>query len=154
MQKELTDIKSDSEDFLRAFLLLILAGTNRKYAHTYGLSPDRVSNITAFKFKELIEKNIRYTQKVEEYAAILKVSRISLNKIVTTQLYITASQFIKNRLLTDIKRELLYSSKNISEIAYELNFSEPQHLIRFFKEREQQTPSIFRSAYQNGYLLA
>lgn len=149
MQMELADLKNDSNDFLRAFLLLILAGTNRKYAHTYGLSPDRVANTTAFQFKKLVEQRIRTLQKVGDYADLLNVSRVTINKMVKEQFRIPASQYIKTRLLTEVKRELLYTSKHVNEIAYDLNFSEPSSLIRFFKSTESRSPTEFRKAYQN-----
>lgn len=149
MENELANLKNDSEDFLRAFLLLILAGTNRKYAHLYGLSPDRISNSAAFEFKKMLEENIRKLQKVSEYANLLGVSRVTLNKVIKAQFNISASQLIKKRLLTEVKRELLYTTKNISEIAHELSFSEASSLIRFFRSEEVCSPTEYRHAYQN-----
>lgn len=147
MRQELKNLRSDSEDLLRAFLLLMLAGLNRKYCQTYQLSPERRSNQEAYAFKKLLEQRIRTHQRVEDYAEELKVSRVTLNKIVKNQFGITAVQLIKQRLLTEVKRELLFTNKTISEIAYELNFSEPNHLMRFFKKQTQQTISEFKRVY-------
>ncbi|MEM6800402.1 MAG: AraC family transcriptional regulator [Bacteroidota bacterium] len=149
MMSELKQLRDDSEDFLRAYLLLILAGSNRRYCELYGLSPERRNNQEAYQFKKLVEDKIRIYQKVEDYAQALRISRISLNKFVKSQFGLTASQFIKKRLLTEVKRELLFTDHSISEIAFTLNFSEASSLIRFFQNYEKQSPSAFRNAYQN-----
>ncbi|MEL6252983.1 MAG: AraC family transcriptional regulator [Bacteroidota bacterium] len=149
MMWELKHLRDDSEDFLRAFLLLILAGNNRRYYELYGLAPERRSSQEAYLFKKLVEDKIRIYQKVEDYARELRISRITLNKFVKSQFGVTATQFIKKRLLTEVKRELLFTEQSISEIAYELNFSEASSLIRFFQTHENQSPSAFRNAYQN-----
>ena len=149
MTTELQNLQSDSEDLLRAYLLLILADLNRKYCRKYGLSADRHRNQEAFQFKKLVEQKIRHYQKVDEYARVLNISRITLNKLVKSQFGITATQFIKRRLLTEVKRELLFTANTIAEIAYELNFSEASSLIRFFTNMEGVSPTDYRTTYQN-----
>ena len=58
--------------------------------------------------------------------------------------------FLKQRLLFEIKNYLIHSEKNVSEIANELHFSEPSHLMRFFKTQTGMTTSEFLADYQNG----
>ncbi len=147
---ELENLKEDSEDFIRAFLLLILAGHNRRYCEQYGLSPARNFNDTGYLFKKSIETSIKTNPKVEDLARELNISRISLNKHVKAKFGVTANEMINNRMLTEIQRELLFSDKTISEIAYDLNFSEPHHLNRFFKRMTNKTPTEFRGHYQMG----
>jgi AraC family transcriptional activator of pobA len=81
---------------------------------------------------------------VEEYACLLGISRVTLNKLVKEQYGITASDMIRQRLLQEVKTRLLHTDKSISEIAYDLYFSEPSHLVRFFKQATQLTPKEFR----------
>ena len=64
---------------------------------------------------------------------------------------VTASQLLKQRLLVEIKNELLFTDYNIKEIAYRLNFSEPQHLMRFFKQQTQQTITQFINEYRKEH---
>jgi AraC-like DNA-binding protein len=61
----------------------------------------------------------------------------------------TAKEIISNRLLLEIKTELRYSDKTISEISHDLNFSEPNNLTRFFIKMEDINPSVYRKNYQN-----
>jgi AraC-like DNA-binding protein len=47
-----------------------------------------------------------------------------------------------------MKDRLLHTEKNITEIAFELNFPEASHFVRFFKQHTEQTPKEFRQYYQ------
>jgi AraC family transcriptional activator of pobA len=87
---------------------------------------------------------------VSEYATLLGISRITLNKAVQAQFGVTATHLLKQRLLFEIKNYLLHSGLTVAEIAHELNFSEPNHLMRFFKTQTGETTTMFLSAYQNG----
>ena len=97
----------------------------------------------------MLELNIRTMHSVEEYCRLLQVSRHQLNTIVKEYFGQTSKEIINNRLLQEIKMELRYSNKTITEIAYHLNFSEPNNLTRFFKKLEGINPTIYRNNYQN-----
>ena len=58
---------------------------NRAYAKTYRLPVEVPKNNYAFQFKDLLEKHIRTVQRVQEYADMLRVSRITLNNSVVAQ---------------------------------------------------------------------
>jgi len=49
-----------------------------------------------------------------------------------------------------MKDYLIHSELTVAEIAYELNFSEPNHLMRFFKNQTGMTTTEFLADYQNG----
>lgn len=63
---------------------------------------------------------------------------------------ISAMNLLKQRLLAEIKNELLLTNKSISEIAYAFNFPEPSHLMRFFKQQTGMTCGNFQEDYRNG----
>ena len=148
---ELNHTQNDSQDLLRSILYYLLIKLNREYCGFHGLQPDTQLNNTAFRFKEAVEQHITTMQRVEDYARLLNTSRISLNSAVKKQFGSTATDMIKERLLVEIKSQLLFSNHNVAEIALKLGYSEPQHLIRFFKKRTGNTPLQYRSNYQNGY---
>ena len=97
-----------------------------------------------------MELPINENQRVSEYASILGISRITLNKAVQAQFGATASHLLKQRLIFEIKNFLLHSQFTVAEIANELNFSEPNHMMRFFKTQTGQTTTEFLAHYQNG----
>ena len=140
---ELLNSETDSVHIIRSLLYYLLQTLNRRYANQHTLSLKKSGNNFAFLFKNLMELHIKEKQRIMDYAEMLGISRISLNKAVKAQFNTTATQLLKQRLLFEIQNLLLHSNKNINEIAYELNFSEPNHLMRFFKTQTSQTPTEF-----------
>lgn len=90
------------------------------------------------------------SERVQDYASLLKISRITLNHSVMAQYGVSATYLLKQRLLAEIKNELLFTSKSISEIAYAFSFPEPSHLMRFFKQQTGRTCREFQEEYKNG----
>ena len=149
--KEIRQSQNDSVHLLRSILYYILVKLNREFCRQHQLPADTQLYPVAYRFKEAVEQHIRHWHQVNDYAAHLHLSRIALNTAVKKQFGRTASALIKERLLHEVKDLLLFTDLTIAEIAYELHFSEPQHLIRFFRQHAAQTPLEFRVTYQNGY---
>ena len=150
---EIKNYQKDSPHLLRSILYYMLIKMNRVFCEFHQLEKDTQINNYAYLFKELLEKHIKKNRQVNDYAQKLGISRISLNAAIKKQFGVTASEMIKERLIFEIKSELLYSTKNISEIAYELNFSEPNNLIRLFKAKTGLSPNAFRKTYQNDHSI-
>ncbi|WP_245224606.1 AraC family transcriptional regulator [Pedobacter ginsenosidimutans] len=144
IKTELIDSKFDSSHIIRSLTYYLLQSLNRQYASQYRL-PLNVDGNTQipFLFKNLIELHFKEKQRIGDYTEMLGVSRISLNKAVKAQFQITASQLLKQRLLFEIQDQILHSNRTINEIAYDLNFSEPNNLMRFFKVQTGMTTSEF-----------
>lgn len=147
---ELVNSKTDSIHIIRSLTYYLLLKFNRMYAGVNNLSIDRAENNFAYQFKQLVEIHIRQKQRIDYYADLLNVSRITINSCVKKQFNVTATELLKQRLLFEIKNDLIHSGKTITEIAYDLHFSEPGHLMRFFKTQTGITSSQFLSDYQNG----
>ncbi|WP_316838386.1 AraC family transcriptional regulator [Pedobacter gandavensis] len=143
IKMELLTSETDSVHIIRSLLYYLLQTLNRRYAKQHTLSLKKSGNNLAFQLKNLVEIHIKELQRINDYAEMLGISRISLNKAVKAQFNTTATQLIKQRLLFEIQNSLLHSNKTINEIAYELNFSEPNHLMRFFKTQTGQTTTEF-----------
>ena len=78
------------------------------------------------------------------------VSRITLNNSVMAQFGVSATHLLKQRLLEELKNELLFSDRNVSQLADEFHFSDPSHLMRFFKQQTGKTFTQYITDYQNG----
>lgn len=150
IKKELVVPKNDSAHLIRSLLYYILIQLNRTYSEINGIESAIALDNIAYEFRKLVELNIYTKQRIEDYTTLMGISRISLNKSVKAQFNVTASDFIKSKLMFEIKMKLIHSKLSISEIASELNFSEPNHLSRLFKNKEGVTPIEFRVDYQNG----
>lgn len=152
----ITEIKSfqnDSIHIIRSLLYFSLSKLNRLYSKHYNISPDTQSNSIIYKFKEMLELNIRTTHSVNEYCNLLYTSRHHLNAIIKEHTGFSSKEIISNRLLQEIKMELRYSNQTVAEIANILNFSEPNNLTRFFKKMEGISPSNYRNKFQNDSSL-
>ena len=147
IRAELDSLQDDSHHYIRSLLYTILIQINRSYIKEYNLSPKLYQDNISLRFRKSLEENIRDKQRVGEYADLLKVSRSQLNKAIRKTSGKSTSIIIRERLLTEIKRDLLYSEKTISEIAYELGFSDNSNFVRFYKTHVGRTPSDFRASH-------
>ena len=97
-------------------------------------------------FSQLIEQHYQSQQPVSFYAEKLDMTATHLNTLcreLTTQ---SSLALIHERLLLEIKRNLLYSDLTISEISWAMSFSEPAYFSRFFKRMTGVSPRAFREA--------
>lgn len=145
INKELQDLKDDSHHLLRSVLYQILIELNREYCRNYNLPLALFKDNTTLQFLQLINKHIRNYQKVDDYCKLLNISRSHLNQIIKKTTGQTASEYIKERILSEIKQELLYSVKSIKQICFEMNFIEISNFNRFFKNATGVSPSLYRT---------
>lgn len=131
-------------------LYYLLVTLNRDYAAAHGLPVTLPRNNCAFRFKALLEEHIRDMQRVEEYAAMMRVSRVTLNRAVVEQFGVTAVHLLKQRLLEAVKNDLLFEGRSVSELSETYGFSDPSHLMRFFKQQTGKTCSACLADYGRG----
>jgi AraC family transcriptional regulator, transcriptional activator of pobA len=140
----------DSPHIIRSLLYFLLMKLNREYAKFHQLTVSTPLNNYAYRFKELLELHINAKRQVTDYTSLIGVSRVTLNKALQTQFGTSASELIKQRLIYEIQNFLIYTNLTINQIADTLQFSEPNHLARFFKQQTGITATQYRSDYQNG----
>lgn len=139
LKEELQHINRDTEPLLSAMLSYLLLHLNRLYSRAYHLPYTRANGTLPFEFKRLLEERVRTHQRVEDYTSSLSTTRAMLDNALKGQFGMSTSEMIKRRLLIEIKNELLYSNHSPKEIAFNLGFSEPHHMLRFFKTMTGET---------------
>ncbi|WP_433830353.1 helix-turn-helix domain-containing protein [Flavobacterium anhuiense] len=150
IKTELVNRHPDSIHIVRSLTYYLLLKFNREYASINKLPMHKPENNYAYQYKQLLELYIKDKKRIDDYAFLLGISRITINSAVKKQFNVTATHLLKQRLLFEIKNDLIHSGKNVSEIADDLHFSEPGHLMRFFKIQTGMTTSEFLADYQNG----
>ena len=95
----------------------------------------------------LIEDHFMEHQPATFYSEKLNILPEHLNKLTKKYLGKTVTTLIQERLITESKRLLAYTSLSVSEIAYQLNFSDNSYFNRFFKKTEKITPEQFRNRF-------
>ena len=53
-------------------------------------------------------------------------------------------------VFSKLKNELLFSNRTVSEMADDFNFSDPSHLMRFFKQQTGKTFTQYMTDYNKG----
>lgn len=96
--------------------------------------------------KALIEQHYKEHWSSEQYAHALGSSISRLNRASKVVLQQSIHDLIQGRLQLEAKRQLLYTSQSIEEIAYNLGFKDPGYFSRFFKKATGYPPGRFRSA--------
>lgn len=150
IKQELLHPTSDSYNLIVAVLYYLLLVINREYASAYHLPVDVPKNNYAYQFKDLLERHIYDVQRVAEYAEMMHVSRVTLNNAVVAQFGVSANHLLKQRLLEALKNDLLFTDCTVSQLADKFHFSDPSHLMRFFKQQTGKTCSQYQSDYKNG----
>ena len=99
---------------------------------------------TVSALRNLIEQNFRRERQISFYAGLLGMTPDRLNGTVKRSAGVTAGHLIRQRVLTEAKRELVFTGRPINDIAYDLSFSDPSHFARFFRKQTGSTPQDFR----------
>ncbi len=141
---EIKNLSQDSHHILRSQIYYLLVKLHRAYSQHYGQSRDTMKDPVVLKFSRLLDKEVRNNRSVEQFAELLGISRVHLNNLCQRHFSKTAHQIIRERTLAEIKKEIRYTAKDFSEIAYEFNFSAPPHFARFFKQMTGESPLTFR----------
>jgi len=96
------------------------------------------------KFKVILQRDYKSAKKVSHYASELSVTPRKLTEMTEYVLGKSAKHVIIEKLITESKKLLTYSNYTISQIAYELGFSDEGNFTNFFKKHTQKNPSEMR----------
>lgn len=99
--------------------------------------------------KTLILEQYNKIQTIERYADNLHISADELNQLCLQTTGISTKQLILDIKITEAKRLLLYSNKNVNEIAFRLGFEDSSYFSRLFKKKTSLSPSDFLKKYRN-----
>lgn len=140
-------------DFLHSCLTLFLIHSTRvkKRQQVVG-QPVEEDDITD-QFSMYVDKYFREQHSVAFYADLLYLSPKSLSKKLHRMQRNTPSEIIKERIITEAKRELFYTNKTVKEIAYELGFEDPAYFTRFFKKATGHAPLLFKEMHMKTQQL-
>ena len=131
---------------MRGLLVLIAVGVARLAA-----SRARTGSVTLYptdttvaQLRALVDEFFRKERLLGFYAERLGMSVDRLNDHVKRSTGVTAGHLIRQRVLTEAKRQLVFTAQPIHDIAEELAFADPSHFARFFRKQTGTTPHEFR----------
>jgi AraC family transcriptional activator of pobA len=138
--------RSGAQIAMRCYLALLIVEIARlgfRGPDLSGATPSVVDDTVA-RLRELVEDNFRTTRNLSVYAEWLAMTPDRLNDHCKKVTGVTAGHLVRQRLLVEAKRQLIFTGQSVSEIAYALNFSDPSYFSRFFRKYTGQTPQQFR----------
>ena len=121
----------------------LAAGRARGAGEAIALEP---TGATVDALRKLVEEHFHKERQLAFYADKLAMTVDRLNDHVKRATGVTVGHLIRQRVLTEAKRQLVFTSQPIHEIAYDLAFSDPSHFARFFRKQTGTTPHEFRTA--------
>jgi len=127
------------EGLLKALLAKILTYSNPVQHKSSGSSD--VFNA----FYELLASGENRQNKVADYAKRLHTTPQNLNAICRREVNQSAGDLLREFIIVEAKRLLIYTSKTSAEIAFDLGFSDPSHFVKYFKKVVGSTPQQFRN---------
>lgn len=95
-------------------------------------------------FLELLQKHIVTHKQVKQYAEMMHLTAFQLNKITKETVGKSCSQLINEQIVLEAKRNLLATTNQVNQIAFDLGFEDPSYFIRFFKKHTHHSPEAFR----------
>jgi|EndMetStandDraft_4_1072995.scaffolds.fasta_scaffold55465_3 AraC family transcriptional activator of pobA len=101
------------------------------------------------RLNQLIGAHFREHLPVEFYARELGVSVTHLNRITKAQTGRTMNELLSDKIISQAKRDLVFTFLTAQEIAYALGFADPAYFTRFFAREAGETPRQFRERERN-----
>jgi AraC family transcriptional activator of pobA len=131
---------------MRGYLALIAIAVARLAASRArsGTATLMPADPTVDALRYLVEEHFRKERQLSFYAGKLAMTPDRLNDHVKRAAGVTAGHLIRQRVLSEAKRQLVFTNQPIHEIAYDLTFADPSHFTRFFRKQTGLTPQAFR----------
>lgn len=147
---EIHDTLPDRSRAIKLLLSQILLTAKRSYIRQElaMLYHNAKASSLVVRFKKLVAQHFLTTRTVAEYASKLAVSPKHLSKAIKEETDRNPSDFIDEMLLMEIQCMLRYTDLSVAEISYQLEFSDPSHLVKFFKKHSGTTPMQYRLSQQ------
>ena len=145
---EFKNTETAQYDMLQAYLKQFIIHSVRIQKEHYPIKDNLDSKL--FKdFSLLVEQNYKTLHSVTDYANRLGLSPKSLTKHFQKIGSQTPSDFIKNRIILEAKRQLIYTDDSVKQIAYSLGFNDSAYFTRFFKKATEKSPLQFKKDQKN-----
>lgn len=105
------------------------------------------------KVKEFIDENCSRELPLEEIAGVVGMSPSSLSRFFKTRTGKTLTSYILEIRLGAAARELVNTTKTVSEICYSSGFNNVSNFNRLFKRSKGITPKEFRQLYKKRSVI-
>lgn len=145
--EEFNNTQAAQYDMLQAYLKQFIVNAVRIKKDVGTIKTDEDTKL--FKdFSTLVEQNFKTLHSVTDYANRLGISPKSLTKHLQKIGTDTPSDFIKQRIILEAKRQLIYSNTSVKQIAFDLGFNDPAYFSRFFTKATTKSPLQYKKDFK------
>jgi AraC family transcriptional activator of pobA len=145
--------KDSNPTIVQSYLHILLAHVQRHIDKTGKHSSSKKYLILFKLFKQKLEEYFIENKTAGFYAAKLNITQHHLNLVCKEITGHTVTEIIRTRSILEAKRLLAFSNKTISEIAFELNFTDSSYFAKTFKSLTHQTPQEFKNEMSKKYRI-
>lgn len=140
--------KEQARFYIKIFLLGLIESVHGLHPILYKETADQPTYVL---FKKLLNEHYKQHRTVQYYADELGITAKKLNSITKKHCGETAIQAIHNRIVIEIKRQLMFSDLSHKEIAFDLGFNSPSALNKFVKAKLKETPTELQQELAQMY---
>jgi len=141
---EISESTESIPEMLRSILDLILTTCSARYPMSENLLNKGKGQMLVKRFFHLVEENNQKNLSLSDYAKMIGITPNHLTQTVKLLTGKTSSQIVKAKQLLEIKRLLVHTNLNVSEIANQLNFEDQSYFTKSFKRETGITPLQYR----------
>ncbi|WP_455590446.1 helix-turn-helix domain-containing protein [Bacteroides sp.] len=149
LEREFNVSDNLQEEMLRILLKRFIIQSTRIARHHLNITQDKEYGFEVIRqFYILVDEHFRTKKQVQDYADMLNKSPKTLSNIFSLCKQPSPLRVIHERIESEAKRLLLYSSKSSKEIADILGFEDQSTFSRFFKNMTGESPVQYRSSVE------
>lgn len=142
----------DKSPTITQALLHILLARVQRCIDTETDKPISKKYLIIFKqFKHLLDNHFAENRTASFFAEQLHITAHHLNLVTKSVTGKTASEVIRARSILEAKRLLSFTDSTISEIAFQLNYTDSSYFAKMFKAETKLSPIAFKTEISEKY---
>jgi AraC-like DNA-binding protein len=143
--------KNKNDAIIQSYLHILLAHAQRQADNKITTYKSKKYLLQFKLFKQQLEEHFEENKSAVFYAEQLSVTPHHLNLVCKEITNNTATDIIRARSMLEAKRLLTFTDKTISEIAFELNYSDSSYFTKTFRLQTNLTPQQFKTEMSEKY---
>ncbi len=145
--------KDRSKTIIQSLLHILMVRVQRSVDSREERTIPKKSIVLFKEFKRLLDIHFTENNTASFFADKLHITTHHLNLITKEVTGRTASEIIRARSILEAKRLLTFTDLTVSEIAFELNYTDSSYLAKIFKAETSQSPLVFKNKMSEKYRI-
>jgi len=100
-----------------------------------------------FDLKDVIDEQYSRKMSNADITALISDNGYSAQALVKDKIGLSVKNLFTNKKLTEGKKQIAFTDKNIQEISYDIGYEDPAYFNRVFKKETGQSPAEFRNNF-------